>query len=140
MGLTLVSLAVDPELERMIRDAYAAFASADIERLRGFFHEDVQYVNPPYAMEAGTREGRDAVVEIWKGLHSLFDYDTVEVREITQGPGGVLVVVRYRGRGKTSGAPVDVPMAHVLQFDDDGRVVRLAWYGTRDEAAAAAGL
>jgi ketosteroid isomerase-like protein len=49
------------------------------------------------------------------------------------------VVVRYRGRGKTSGAPVDVPMAHVVEIRD-GRVARLTWYGTRAEAAEAAGL
>ena len=134
-----MSAAVDPELERAIRDAYAAFAEGDIESLRSFWHEDATYVNPPYAMEAGTREGRDAVVEIWNGLHSLFEYDAVEVREITEGPRGVLVVVRYSGRGKTSGAPVDVPMAHVVEIRD-GRVARLAWYGTRAEAAEAAGL
>ena len=134
-----MSAGVDPELERAIRDAYAAFAEGDVESLRSFWREDAIYVNPPYAMEAGTREGRDAVVEIWNGLHSLFEYEAVEVQEITEGLAGVLVVVRYRGRGKASGAPVDVPMAHVIQIRD-GRVAQLAWYGTRAEAAAAAGL
>ena len=71
--------------------------------------------------------------------HDLFDYDAIEVRELAEGPEGVLVMVRYRGSGKTSGAPVDVPMAHVLQIRD-GRVARLAWYGTRAEGADAAGL
>ena len=74
-----------------IRDAYEAFEERDLESLRDFWHEDAIYVNPPYAMEAGTREGRDAVVEIWNGLHSLFEYDEVEVLEISEGPGGVLV-------------------------------------------------
>jgi ketosteroid isomerase-like protein len=129
---------VDPELERTIRDAYAAFVERDVESLRSFWHEDAVYVNPPYAMEAGTREGRDAVV-IWNGLHTLFDFDAVEVHEITEGPAGVLAVVRYKGRGRASGAPVDVPMAHVIEIRD-GRVARLAWYGTRDEAAEVAGL
>ena len=123
----------------MIRDAYAAFAEGDIENLREFFHEDVIYVNPPYAMEPGTREGRDAVEEIWNGIYSLFEFETVEVLEIAEAPRGVLVVLRYRGRGKASGAPVDVPMAHVVEIRD-GRVARLAWYGTRNEAAEAAGL
>ena len=134
-----MSAGVDPELERTIRDAYAAFAEGDVESLRGFWHEDAIYVNPPYAMEAGTREGRDAVEEIWNGIYSLFEFETVDVLEITEGAAGVLVVVRYRGRGRTSGAPVDVPMAHVVDIRD-GRVARLAWYGTRAEAAEAAGL
>jgi ketosteroid isomerase-like protein len=139
MGVTLVSAGVDAELEQRIRDAYAAFVAHDLDSLRDFWHEDAVYVNPPYAMESGTREGRDAVVEIWHGLHSLFDYDAVEVLEISEGPRGILVVVRYRGRGKTSGAPVEVPMSHVVEIRD-GRVARLAWFGTRDEAAEAAGL
>ena len=130
---------VDAELEQRIRDAYAAFVERDLDSLRDFWHEDAIYVNPPYAMEPGTREGRDAVVEIWNGIHSLFEFDAVDVLEIADGPGGVLVVVRYRGRGKASGAPVDVPMAHVVEIRA-GRVARLAWYGTRDEAAEAAGL
>jgi ketosteroid isomerase-like protein len=134
-----VSGVVDAELEQRIRDAYAAFVERDLDSLRDFWHEDAIYVNPPYAMEPGTREGRDAVVEIWNGIHSLFEFDAVDVLEIADGPGGVLVVVRYRGRGKASGAPVDVPMAHVVEIRA-GRVARLAWYGTRDEAAEAAGL
>jgi ketosteroid isomerase-like protein len=134
-----VSAAVDPELERTIRDSYVAFAKGDFESLRASWHEDVVYVNPPYAMEAGTREGRDALMEISQNMHSLFEFDGVDVQEIAQGPRGVLVALRYLGRGKTSGAPVDVPMAHVLEIRD-GRVARLAWYGTRAEAAEAAGL
>jgi ketosteroid isomerase-like protein len=134
-----VSGVVDAELEQRIRDAYAAFVEGDIESLREFWHEDAIYVNPPYAMEGGTREGRDAVEEIWNGIYSLFEFETVDVLEITEGASGVLVVVRYRGRGRTSGAPVDVPMAHVVDIRD-GRVARLAWYGTRAEAVEAAGL
>ena len=131
---------MDPELEQRIRDAYAAFASGQVERLLEFFHKDALYVNPPYAMEAGTHQGHEALVEIWEGLHSLFEYDAVEVFEVTPGPDGVLVVIRYSGRGKGSGAPVEVPMAHVLQIDDEGLVTQLAWYGNSEEAAEAAGL
>ena len=86
--------------------------------------------------ELSTRNLFDA---IGFGPRRLFEFETVEVLEISEGAAGVLVVVRYRGRGRTSGAPVDVPMAHVVDIRD-GRVARLAWCGTRDEAAAAAGL
>jgi ketosteroid isomerase-like protein len=67
-------------------------------------------------------------------------YDAVDVGEVAQGSDGVLAMVTFHGRGRTSGAPVDVPMAHVLQFDAQGLVAELAWYGTRQEAAAAAGV
>jgi ketosteroid isomerase-like protein len=90
-------------------------------------------------LEQTIRDAYAALVEIWESLHTLFEYDSVEVHEITEGRDGVLVVVRYRGRGSSSGAPVDVPMTHVLDIRD-GLVARLAWFGTRDEAAEAAGL
>jgi ketosteroid isomerase-like protein len=51
----------------------------------------------------------------------------------------VLVVARYFGRGRGSGAPVEFPVHHVLKFRGD-RVERLEWYVSRDEAAAAAGV
>jgi hypothetical protein len=35
---------------------------------------------------------------------------------------------------------LEVPMAHVLEIDDEGLVTQLAWFSTRDEAAEAAGL
>ena len=41
-----MSARVDPELERTIRDAYAAFAEGDVESLRDFWHEDAIYVMP----------------------------------------------------------------------------------------------
>src|SRR5687767_8404708 len=57
MARRLVSGAVDPGLEQRIRDAYEAFARRDTTRLGDFFHEDAQYVNPPEAVEPGTRRG-----------------------------------------------------------------------------------
>ena len=130
---------VDAELERTIRDAYAAFAEGDIESLREFFHEDVIYVNPPYAMEAGTREGRDAVEEIWNGIYSLFEFETVEVLEIARLRAACSSSCVIAGEARQAARPWTCRWRTYSSIRD-GRVARLAWYGTRDEAAEAAGL
>ena len=51
----------------------------------------------------------------------------------------VVVLTRYRGRGKGSGAAVDTKGAHVWTLRD-GKVVRLEVFATRARALAAVGL
>jgi ketosteroid isomerase-like protein len=51
----------------------------------------------------------------------------------------VVVLTRYRGRGKVSGASVDTIGAHVWTLRE-GKVVRLTIYSSRDKALEAAGL
>ena len=130
---------MDPSVERLIRDGYAAFARGDSDGLRRVFHPDAEYVNPPYAIESGIRRGVDELSGIWRGLHELFEIDSVQVDELREGPGGVFVMTRTRGRGRGSGIPNDVTQAHVLEVRD-GRIARLAWFATREEGLAAAGL
>ena len=72
-------------------------------------------------------------------LQELFEIDSVQVDELREGPGGVFVMTRTRGRGRGSGIPNDVTQAHVLEVRD-GRIARLAWFATREEGLAAAGL
>jgi ketosteroid isomerase-like protein len=49
----------------------------------------------------------------------------------------VVSVVRTRGRGRVSGAPVELRHAGLWRIRD-GKVVRVAWFGSRDEALEAA--
>jgi ketosteroid isomerase-like protein len=51
----------------------------------------------------------------------------------------VVVLARYRGRGKTSGATVDTIGAHVWTLRD-GEVVRLEIFSSREKALESAGL
>ena len=51
----------------------------------------------------------------------------------------VLVLTRYTGRGKESGASVDTEGAHLWTLRD-GRVIRLEVFSSRDKALKAAGL
>jgi ketosteroid isomerase-like protein len=130
---------MDPATERLIRQGYAAFARGDLAALRRAFHPDAEYVNPPYAIDGGTRRGVKELSGIWRSLHELFEIDSVQVDELREGPRGVFVMTRTRGRGRGSGVPSDVSQAHVLEVRDR-RIVRLAWFATREEGLAAAGL
>ena len=132
-------LAVDPALERSIRDAYAAFARGDLDTALATFLPDATFTNPSYAVEGGVRAGRDQVRSGFQALRAEFDYASIDIEDIVQGPTGVLVIARVDARGRTSGAPLDDRFFHVLRMEA-GRVVDFAWFLNADEGRRAVGL
>jgi ketosteroid isomerase-like protein len=126
-------------MERRIRDAYQAFVSGDFEALNAFFAPDAEYVNPSYAVEAGTRQGTEQLTVVWRSLHELFEFDQLDIREIREAPEGIFVELRLSGHGRVSGAPTLLSQSHLLKLRGE-RAVSLAWFGTREEGLRAAGL
>jgi ketosteroid isomerase-like protein len=82
-------------------------------------------------------------VEAFRGPESLlkwlddgddaFDDFSIELLDVEELDGYVVVSMRQRGRGKASGAEVDDPITHVWTLRD-GRATRLQSFSTRDEA------
>jgi ketosteroid isomerase-like protein len=130
---------MDPDLERRIRAGYAAFGSGDFHAALALFTPDARYVNPPDAIEAGTREGHDGLRTAFETLHDQFAYGALVIDELREGPGCVLVTGLMRGRGRASGAPIELALNHVLRVRD-GRAHAVEWYFEHDEALRAAGL
>ena len=130
---------MDTAAEQGIRNAYQAFVTGDFDTLNAFFDPDAEYVNPDYAVEAGTRQGTAQLTQVWSSLHEMFEFEELHIDEIREGPGGVFVHLRLTGHGRVSGAPTLLSQSHVLKLRD-GRAVSLAWFGTREEGLRAAGL
>ncbi len=126
-------------MEGVVRRAYAAFAAGDIETTMAGFAPDIEMVNPEYAMESGVRRGLDSMREGLQNLYDQFNYESLEILEIDEGPGGVLVVARLRASGRASGAPIDETFTHVFSLRD-GQVATYRWFRTRPEGLEAAGL
>ena len=70
--------------------------------------------------------------ETWEDLQ-----DTVE--ELIDAGDHVVAVVDSRGRGRASGAEVEWGRHASVWTVRDGRIVRVVWFRTRDEALEAAG-
>src|SRR3954466_204832 len=119
------------DLVRRIYDAWDREQSA-----RDFISEDVEYVNPSYAVERGTRRGRAAfrAVRDTYGDYSLTVEDIVD-----SGEGGVVVLARYSGTGSASGVKVEGEQGFVWTVQD-GLAVRFQWFQSPGEALEAAGL
>ena len=125
--------------DQQVRAAYERFAAADFDGALRLFSPDAAYVNPAVALEPGTRRGIDEVAAALRSIHEEIDFDAIDVLDIAEGRGCLLVTLRVEGRGRMSGAPIDELFYHVLRFHEE-HVVAFEWYGDRDESRRAAGL
>jgi ketosteroid isomerase-like protein len=131
---------VDPDLEARVRAGYAAWFGGDLEGALASFHPDATYVNPPGAIEGGTRHGHEGVAAAWRRLHEQFDFDRAHVDEVvTVDDETLIVTLSVDGRGRVSGAPIQGRMWHVLRVRDD-LIASVEWYPRRDQALQAADL
>jgi ketosteroid isomerase-like protein len=119
------------ELIRRIYDAWEREESA-----REFIAEDVEYVNPDYAVEGGTRRGRGS----FRVVREIYDDFKVRIdRYIDAGGDDVVVLGYYTASGAGSGVPVEGEHGYVWTVRD-GQAVRFQWFQSHREALDVAGL
>ena len=106
------------------------------EPLRGLLAEDLEYVNPPYAVEPGTRRGRKSFGIV---RETYPDFMFHVERFVDTGGDEVVVLGRYRASGGASGVELEGEHGYVWTIRD-GRAVRFQWYQSHAEALEAAGL
>ena len=117
------------ELVRRIYDAWGRRESP-----REYIDENLEYVNPPYAVEPGTRHGRDTFAIV---TDTIQDFEMRIDEFVDAGDEDVVVLVHYTGSGRSSGAPVSGEQGHVWTVRD-GSAVRFRWFQSHREALEAA--
>jgi ketosteroid isomerase-like protein len=123
---------VTPEqVVRAIYDAWFEGRSA-----RDLIADDVEYVNPPDAVEPGVKRGR----QYFRGIRDVYDELTVTPERVEPlDDGDVLVVARLTGRAGGSGIELDTEQGYIWTVRD-GLAVRFRWFRRPAEALEAAGL
>jgi ketosteroid isomerase-like protein len=118
------------ELVRSIYTAWREGTSA-----RGFMDMDIEYVNPPDAVETGTRRGPASFGLIREA------YDDVEVRpqRFIDAGDDVVVVALLTGTSRGGRIPVEREQGYVWTIRD-GKAIRFRWFRTPQEALEAVGL
>ena len=119
------------ELVRRIYDAWDREESA-----RDFIAADVEYVNPSYAVEPGSRRGRKSFAVV---RDTYGDFKLRVERFIDTNGDDVVVLAQYTGSGRGSGVPVAGEHGYVWTVRD-GLAVRFQWFQSHREALEAAGL
>ncbi len=125
----------------LARGAFEAIGERGLDGALEFMDPEVEFEPPEDAIEqGGTFKGHAAVRERWDLLLEPFDDVRIEVEDFVEAPDGrVVALFRVRGRGRASGAPVEMRLAHVITVRD-GKAVRLKAYLDPDEAMRAVGL
>jgi ketosteroid isomerase-like protein len=100
---------------------------------------EIEYVNPPGAIEPGTRPGVRAFTRAVEKLLESWEFWRAETEDFRTAGDQVAVVVRYRTRGRGSGVEVE-GRESALWTLRDGKVVRYEWFHGPTEALAALGL
>ena len=105
------------------------------ESVREFLAEHMEYVNPSYAVEPGTRVGRSAFGSV---RETYPDFHFHAERFIDVGDEDVVVLGRYTASGGVSGVSLEGDHGYVWTIRD-GLAVRFQWYQDHGEALKAAG-
>jgi ketosteroid isomerase-like protein len=130
-----------PANVELARRAFEAIATDGLGAALDFLDPEIEFEPPKEALEQrGTFKGRVAVRDRWDLLLDPFDDVRLEIDELIEADDQTVVVVfRIRARGKASGAPVEMRLAHVVTLRD-GRAVRMKAYLDPEEARRAARL
>jgi ketosteroid isomerase-like protein len=122
---------------RRLYEAGVIDGNSDV--LREVVDPDVVYVNPPEAVEPGTRRGVDAIVTAIENLAESFESTEHTLHDIFDAGDAVVAAVTFHARGRDSGARLTQHEAHTWTFRD-GRVIAFEWGRDLGAALKAAGL
>jgi ketosteroid isomerase-like protein len=128
---------VSPEDLETVSRAYDAFARGDLETLRTFLAPDIEWRTTQEVPFMGNYVGLDEFLRGMDEWTGAFEEITTEVDEMIDAGDSVVVCHRMRGRGRDSGAEVDLAICQVVGVRD-GQLIRMHDYATREEALEAA--
>jgi ketosteroid isomerase-like protein len=123
----------------VVRAIHEAFARGESPATLRLLHPDIEYVNPPGAVEPGTRRGIAAYEDALRSINNAFEDIRIEVREIKDVGDQVVVFATYTARGRTSGVQRENEDAYVWTVRD-GRAVSFQWFSDPADALNAVGL
>jgi ketosteroid isomerase-like protein len=105
----------------------------------GLLDPEIEWVNPPDAVEPGTRRGIDAFGTAVDTLADTFEGVHAQIEEILDLGERVVVLATLHGHGRGSGADIERRQGYIWTFRD-GKAIRFEWFTDPDEALRAAGV
>ena len=136
-----MSAGAESENVGIVRRLYHAWNARDVDAMLSVLDPAVEWVNPDYAVEPGTRRGHDGFLTVLRNLDASFDSYSHVLGEVVDLGDRLLWHTIFHARGRDSGAQVDIPEQHLWTLRD-GKIVELRWFhdaAEAEEAAAASG-
>jgi ketosteroid isomerase-like protein len=123
----------------LVRRLYHAWQRDEFHAPPELLDPEIEYVNPPGAIEPGVRRGLAAFVTAVEKLSEGWSSWQMEPEEFRAVGNQVAVVMRYRARARRSGIEVEGRESALLTVRD-GKIVRYEWFhGPTDAIEAARG-
>jgi hypothetical protein len=88
----------------------------------------------------GVYPGERGALDYAEGFKDAWVEATVELDELFEHDGLIVMLTRLRVRGRSSGIEVEIAGAGIVRFAADGRAERVDAYTDRDEAMESVGL
>jgi uncharacterized protein len=123
----------------LMRALYDAFARDDMAFILEGCDPDIEIVEGTMMPGARTYQGHQGLLDAIDNWAGQWDDFSVELERITDAGDRVVSLTHHRGRGKVSGAPVELHVAYVHTIKG-GKVIRWQIFATWGEALEAAGL
>jgi ketosteroid isomerase-like protein len=120
-----------------LRALYDEYAQGDLSRTDLFDPEIVNSNVGAWPEPPGEAKGLEAFAGGMRAWLAAWERPLkVEAEEFTQAGNRILVLIRWKGRGKGSGVEMEAEGAHLWTFRD-GLAIRFDVYRDREEARAA---
>jgi ketosteroid isomerase-like protein len=123
------------EIVRRIHEAWSRGQRAPKELM----DPEVEYVNPPEAVEPGTRRGFSQFAAAVNAPGEMFDEITIEPESYFDAGESIVVIGVLRGRGRGSRLLVERRQGYIWTLRD-GRAIRFAWFNEPRDALESVGL
>ena len=104
-----------------------------------FLAAEVEWVNPPDAVEPGVRQGIDSFNEAISSIFDAWKEVRFETERVIDSGDEVVALGQVWGSGRGAGIEVARPHGQIWTFRD-GRVIRMRWFHSHAEALEAVGL
>jgi ketosteroid isomerase-like protein len=101
--------------------------------------DDVEWVDPPDAVEPGSRWGVDGFNEAIASIYEGWDESRFEPEHVIENGDDVVALGEIRARGRTVDLEVHRAHGQIWTFRG-GRVARMRWFNGHRETLDAAGL
>ena len=123
----------------VVRHIYGVWESEGSPVASGLLDPDIEWVNPPDAVERGTRHGLEAFGSAADSVSDTFEGVGLDIDEMLDAGDRVVVLATLHGRGRGSGADLERRQGYVWTLRD-GKATRFEWFTSPEAALLAAGL
>ena len=124
---------------QVIKEATRRFSVGELDKLAELYAPDAVMYGPKEWPETGRFDGMDAIVRQYARLQEDWTEQSMSVERIQRAGDWYVTEFHWTVHGRASGAQMETRLSSIARIED-GLIVELRFYGSFDEALAAAGL